>query len=118
MATRVYKYGLIPIGYPPEEAVGKSGELHRANSLWNTFVALHRESRENWDDARRAASIHYSEKMDEFDKLQETIKLQKKALRQARMEEGSKTGETPRVKSEYAAFRLGYRLISMLPSAN
>ena len=57
MATRVYKYGLIPIGYPSDAIVGKGGELHRANSLWNTLVALHRESRENWDDARRAASM-------------------------------------------------------------
>jgi hypothetical protein len=44
MATRVYKYGLIPKGYPPQEAID---ELFRANSLWNTLVALHRESREN-----------------------------------------------------------------------
>ena len=55
MATRVYKYGLVPIGHPPEIVVGLGGELHRANSLWNTLVALHRESRENCDDARRAA---------------------------------------------------------------
>jgi len=103
--TRVYKYGLIPVGYLPDSVIGKGGELHRANNLWNTLVALHRESRENWDDARRAASIHYSEKMDEFDTLQKSITLQKKALRQARMEDGSKTGETPRVKSEYAALK-------------
>jgi len=103
--TRVYKYGLIPVGYLPDSVIGKGGELHRANNLWNTLVALHRESRENWDDARRAASIHFSEKMDEFDALQKNITLQKKALRQARMEDGSKTGETPRVKSEYAALK-------------
>ena len=102
MATRVYKYGLIPIGYPPQAAIG---ELFRANNLWNTLVALHRESLENWDDARRAASIEYSEKMDDFEKLQQDIKLQKVALRKARMEDGSKTGDTPRVKSEYAALK-------------
>ena len=43
MATRVYKYGLMPIGYPPREAID---ELWRANNLWNTLVALHRESRD------------------------------------------------------------------------
>ena len=64
MATRVYKYGLIPISYPPQAAID---ELFRANNLWNILVALHRESRENWDDARRAASILYSEKMDELE---------------------------------------------------
>ena len=105
MASRVYKYGLVPIGYPPDSVVGVGGELHRANSLWNTLVALHRESRENWDDARRAASIEYSEKMDDFERLQQDIKLQKVALRKARMEDGSKTGDTPRVKSEYAALK-------------
>ena len=52
MATRVYKYGLVPIGYPTEAVIE---ELWRANNLWNTLVALHKESRENWDDARRAA---------------------------------------------------------------
>ena len=57
MGTRVYKYGLVPVGYPPQAAID---ELWRANNLWNTLVALHRESRENWDDARRAASIDYS----------------------------------------------------------
>ena len=43
MATRAYKYGLVPIGYPPREAID---ELWRANNLWNTLVALHRESRD------------------------------------------------------------------------
>ena len=43
MATRVYKYGLVPIVCPPREAID---ELWRANNLWNTLVALHRESRD------------------------------------------------------------------------
>ena len=99
MATRVYKYGLIPIGYPPREAID---ELFRANSLWNTLVALHRETRENWDDARRAASILYSEKMDELESKQEEISQAFDALRQARMEEGTKDESNPRLKSERA----------------
>ena len=36
MVTRAYKYGLIPVGYPPQAAIDK---LFRANSLWNTLVA-------------------------------------------------------------------------------
>ena len=99
MATRVYKYGLIPIGYPPREAID---ELFRANSLWNTLVALHRESRENWDDARRAASILYSETMDELESKQEEISQAFDALRHARMEEGTKDESNPRLKSERA----------------
>ena len=87
MATRVYKYGLVPIGYPPQAAID---ELFRANNLWNTLVALHRESRENWDDARRSASILYSEKMDELDKKNKDITLAFKGLNQARMDEGTK----------------------------
>ncbi len=98
MATRVYKYGLVPIGYPPEAAVGKNGELYRANSLWNTLVALHRESREIWDDARRATSIVYSEKMDELEKKQEEISQAFDALRLVRMEEGTKDESNPKLK--------------------
>ena len=91
MATRVYKYGLVPIGYPPQEAIG---ELFRANNLWNTLVALHRESRENYDDARRAASVEYSEKMDELEKKQQEISDAFDGLRQARMDEGTKMKAT------------------------
>ena len=95
MRTRVYKYGLVPIGYPPQEAVD---ELWRANNLWNTLVALHRESRENWDDARRAASIAYSEKMDALEKKQEEISQAFDVLRQVRMEEGTKDESNPKLK--------------------
>ena len=77
MATWVYKYGLVPIGYPPEAVIE---ELWRANNLWNILVALHKEGRKNWDDARRFASIDYSKKMDDFEKLQQDIKIQKDAL--------------------------------------
>ena len=95
MATRVYKYGLVPIGYPPQAAID---ELFRANNLWNTLVALHRESLENWDDARRAASILYSEKMDDLEKKQQEISQAFDALRQVRMEEGTKDETNPKLK--------------------
>ena len=35
MATRVYKYGLMPIGYPPREAV---------DELWRTTHLLQQHS--------------------------------------------------------------------------
>ena len=73
----------MPIGYPPEAVIE---ELWRANNLWNTLVALHKESRENWDDARRSASIDYSEKMDELDAKQQEISQASDALKQVRME--------------------------------
>ena len=99
MATRVYKYGLVPIGYPPRAAID---ELWRANNLWNTLVALHRESRENWDDARRTASILYSERMDDLEKHNDEISEAFDGLRQARMDEGTKDESNPRLKSERA----------------
>ena len=74
----------------------------RANSLWNTLVALHRESRENYDDARRAASVEYSEKMDELEKKQHEISDAFDGLRQARMSEGTKDESNPRLKAERA----------------
>ena len=95
MATRVYNYGLIPLGYPPHAAID---ELFKTNNLWNTCVALYRESRENWDDARRAASILYSEKMDDLEKKQEKISQAIDALRQVRMEGGTKDETNPMLK--------------------
>ena len=38
MANRVYSYGLVPIGYPPREAIDG---LWCATNLWNRLVALH-----------------------------------------------------------------------------
>ena len=95
MATRVYKYGLIPIGYPAQAAID---ELFRANNLWNTLVALHRESRENWGDARRSASIFCSEKMDELEQKEQVIGEAFDALRQVRMEEGTRDESNPKLK--------------------
>lgn len=47
--VRVYKYGLVPIGYLPEEAIS---ELWRANNLWNSLVVLHNKSRGWWGVTR------------------------------------------------------------------
>ena len=47
--VRVYKYGLVPIGYLPDDAVS---ELWRANNLWNTLVALHNKGRDDYEEAR------------------------------------------------------------------
>ena len=101
MATRVYKYGLIPIGYPPKETIQ---ELFRANVLWNNLVALHKKNREDWDDARRAASILYSDKIDELEKNKEDLDAVWKAFNQARMDEGTRDEtNNKRLKSERAS---------------
>lgn len=101
MATRVYKYGLIPIGYPPKETIQ---ELFRANVLWNNLVALHKKNREDWDDARRAASILYSDKVDDLEKKEEDLDAAWKAFQQARMDEGTRDEtNNKRLKSERAS---------------
>ena len=97
MATRVYKYGLIPIGYPPREAID---ELYRANKLWNDLVWLHREHLEGWDDARCSASIEYSEKLEELEKKEEEITQAFDALKQVRMEEGTRDESNPKLKRQ------------------
>ena len=78
MGARVYKYSMAAIGYLPQPAID---ELLKANYWWNTLLSLHKESLENWDDARRSANINYSEKMDDFEKQQQDIALQKVELR-------------------------------------
>ena len=101
MATRVYKYGLIPIGYPAKETID---ELFKANVLWNNLVALHRKNREDWDDARRAASVLYSDKIDDLEKKEEDLDAAWKAFQQARMDEGTRDEtNNKRLKSERAS---------------
>ena len=83
------------MGYPPQAAID---ELFRANNLWNTLVALYRESRENWHDARRTSFIFYSEKMDELEQKEQVIGEAFEALRQVRMEEGTRDESNPKLK--------------------
>ena len=46
--VRVYKYGLVPIGFPTEEAIS---ELWRANNLWNTLIDIHDKARNDYEEA-------------------------------------------------------------------
>ncbi len=59
---------------------------------------MHRESRENWDDARRTSFILYSEKMDELEQKEQVIGEAFEALRQVRMEEGTRDESNPKLK--------------------
>ena len=99
MATRVYKYGLVPIGYLAQEA---RDELWRANKLWNTLVAIHRESQELRDDALRAASVEYSALLDDLDAKNAEIGEAFVVLRQVRQEQGTKDESNPALKAERA----------------
>ena len=53
---RVYKHGLIPKGPFPEEAVT---ELWRANKLWNNLVGIHKQNRQDFEEARCKADAEY-----------------------------------------------------------
>jgi IS605 OrfB family transposase len=99
-SVRVYKYGLVPLGYPPDEAIQ---ELRKANNLWNNLVALHNENRELWEDARCSASIIYSELVDRRNAKDTEIGEAIKTWKIARQEEGTKDESTnKRLRSERA----------------
>ena len=49
--TRVYQYGLVPMGPFPQEGID---ELFRANQLRNKLVDLHNKNREEYENARCA----------------------------------------------------------------
>ena len=44
MATRVYKYGLVPIGYPPRDAERRVQENTKAIRLNAQFLALRKKN--------------------------------------------------------------------------
>lgn len=99
METRVYKYGLVPIGYQPKETIE---ELYRANKLWNALVQINRENLAKWDDARCRVSEEYRSKLDELDSIKECITQAYDALRAARQEDGTKDERNSRLKAERA----------------
>jgi transposase len=80
--VRVYRYGIVPLGPFPEEAVE---ELYRANNLWNRLVELHNQNYEQLQDARCAANSAYAELMDQLAGLNEKIDVAYDAKRTARM---------------------------------
>ena len=53
-STRVFKYGLIPMGYLSDETIT---HLRRANWLWNKLVEIHRKNSEDIEEARCAAHL-------------------------------------------------------------
>ncbi|MBT7221215.1 MAG: hypothetical protein HN871_09180, partial [Alphaproteobacteria bacterium] len=53
-STRVFKYGLIPMGYLSDETIT---HLRRANWLWNKLVEIHRKNSEDIKEARCAAHL-------------------------------------------------------------
>ena len=93
--TRVYKYGLVPIGTVPEEAIS---ELWRANQLWNNLVALHRDHREKYDEARCKAHPAYGEVKERWDEADALVDQAFDAKRTARMQAGTRDTSHPLVR--------------------
>ena len=97
--VRVYKYGLVPLGQFPEEAIE---ELWRANKLWNSLVALHNKSREDYEEARCAAHPVYGEISERLNEINEQIDQAFESKRNARMEAGTKDASHPLIKDANA----------------
>lgn len=95
--TRVYKYGIVPKGPFPQEAVM---ELRRANHLWNRLVELDRDSRARFDEARRKASKPYRLMAEKLDALNEQIDKAKTAKRDARQQAGTKDASHPLISEQ------------------
>ncbi len=93
--TRFYKYGLVPIGHVPEEAIS---ELWRANRLWNSLVDIHRESRDAFDEARCEAHPAYGEIKEIWDKADALVDQAYDSKRTARMQAGTRDTSHPLVR--------------------
>ena len=100
--VRVYKYGLVPIGYLPGEAIR---ELWRANNLWNSLVALHNKSRDDFEEARCAAHLLYGEVAEKLTAINEKIDGAYDDKRTARMKAGTRDASDPLIKQANAAIK-------------
>ena len=100
--VRVYKYGLVPIGYLPEEAIS---ELWRANNLWNSLVALHNKSRDDYEEARCAAHLLYGEVAEKLTAINEKIDGAYDDKRTARMKAGTRDASDPLIKQANVAIK-------------
>ena len=93
--VRVYKYGLVPIGYIHEEAIS---ELWRANNLWNTLVSLHAKSREDYEEARCTSHLLYGKMAKNLTAINKKIDNAYDDKRTARMKAGTKDASAPLIK--------------------
>lgn len=90
--TRVYQYGLVPMGPFPQEGVD---ELFRANQLRNKLVDLHNKNREEYENARCAVHKSYRKITQELKELEIQISQAYDERNIARMKEKSKDGRKP-----------------------
>lgn len=93
--TRVYKYGLVPIGTFPEAAIS---ELWRANNLWNNLVEIHRKNHDDYNKACCAAHSPYAEILNKHNAIKDEIKQAYDDKRTARMRAGTRDASHPLIK--------------------
>lgn len=94
--VRVYKYGIVPKGPFPEEAIQ---ELWRANKLWNKLVEIERNHRAAFDEARRTASKPYRLLAEKLDDLSAQIDKAYDDKRNARQIAGTTDATNPLIQS-------------------
>ena len=90
--TRVYKYGIVPIGAFPESAIE---ELYRQNQLWNKLVELDRGNLAAREEERCKLSADYAEIYEKLLKWNADIKQAYDDKRTARMKAGTKDASHP-----------------------
>ena len=90
--TRVYKYGIVPIGPFPQEAIF---ELRRTNDLWNQLVALERQRQQAFEEMRRDSSKPYRLMAEKLDVLNDAIKKAFDDKRTARMKATTRDASNP-----------------------
>jgi transposase len=100
--VRVYKYGLVPIGFPTEEAIS---ELWRANNLWNTLVDIHDKARNDYEEARCSAHLLYGEIAEKLTAINEKIDQAFDDRRTARMKAGTRDPSDPLIKDADAVIK-------------
>lgn len=100
--TRAYQCGAVLIN--PEkgraafaDSFPKAGvdELFRRNRLWNALVGIDRKSREEWEEARRAANPAYREIAGKIDAVNLEIDAAYSRKRAARMKAGTRDADHP-----------------------
>ena len=93
--VRVYKYGLVPQGHLPKQAID---ELFRANALWNRLVELHNQNWQEFEEARSDVSADYKIRKDEIAELSVQIDKAYDERRSLRTGTGSMASDDPKTK--------------------
>lgn len=98
MPTRVYKYGAVPKKQFLEVQELAVEELYKANQLWNTLVALHKEHRKKYNNARSEAEPEFGKILQKITEKNEEIGKAFEEKRKARNKANTKDSDHPLIK--------------------